>query len=44
MKNDKKDKLTKKLRKKWREDGYHKFMPFGNFRKLYMRRKTLSKP
>jgi hypothetical protein len=33
-KSTKKELETKRLRKKWRELGYHKVMPFGNFRLL----------
>lgn len=36
----KKELLTKRLRKKWRDSGYHKYMPFGNFRLLCSKRKT----
>ena len=37
----KKELETKKLRKKYRELGYHKYMPFGNFRILASRRKIV---
>lgn len=30
----KKELETKRLRKLWRSMGYHKYMPFGNFRIL----------
>jgi hypothetical protein len=37
----KKELETKKLKKQWRELGYDKFMPFGNFRILASKRKDL---
>jgi len=39
----KKEQETKNLKKRWRDLGYHKFMPFGNFRILASKRKTLPK-
>ena len=39
----KKELETRKLRKQWRELGYHKYMPFGNFRILATRNKIKSK-
>jgi len=39
----KKELETKRLRKLWRTMGYNKYMPFGNFRILASKRKTLPK-
>jgi len=37
----KKELETIRLRKLWRSTGYHKYMPFGNFRLLANSRKSL---
>jgi hypothetical protein len=39
----KKELETKRLKKLWRSLGYHKYMPFGNFRILATRNKIKSK-
>jgi len=36
----KKEQETKNLKKRWRDLGYNKYMPFGNFRILASKRKT----
>jgi len=38
----KKELETKRLRKLWRSTGYHKYMPFGGFRKLANARKDIN--
>jgi len=40
---NKKEQETKRLRKLWRDLGYDKYMPFGGFRLLASKRKTLPK-